>query len=228
VLAPGVRLLADDLNNASVIDMAKRGLTDDAIIAQIKDSHNSFSLADPERLRLRQARISARVIAAMIEASVMKEARVTLDGKPVVAKTLAQARTSGGLGRLLSGGPKSVKAYLEGAFSEVTTGATPVIEIQLPASDSIDNFLLLRLEPSKTRRELEVASGGGAPGAKTVFRADSLVTATPEVVRPGLYRLTVGSPLVTGEYMLYVLGSADFQKGIYGKGYDFGVRIWVD
>jgi hypothetical protein len=36
--------------------------------------------------------------------------------------------------------------------------------------------------------------------------------------------LTPAKRLKRGEYMLYILGSADANKGIYGKGYDFTVE----
>ncbi len=226
--APGPSLLAEDLSNASIIEMTKRGVKEDAIIALIKSETARFSLTDQDRLRLKQARVSAKVIAAMVEASVIKAPRIILDGKPIGGKTLAQAKGGGDLSRVLKGKSVKAKVFLEGAFSEVTTGSTPNLEIELPEGDSIDDYLLVRIDPKGTRREIEVTFVGGTAAVKTVFPLGGLIAGTSVVVRPGLHKLTFASPLPTGEYMLYVLGSADFAKGIYGKGYDFGVRNWID
>lgn len=226
--APSPCLLAEDLSNASIIEMTKRGVKEDAIIARIKSETARFSLTDQDRLRLKQARVSAKVIAAMVEASVIKAPRLTLDGKPIGGKTLAQAKGGGDLGRVLKGKSVKAKVFLEGAFSEVTTTSTPNLEIELPEGDSIDDYVLVRIDPKGIRREIEVTFVGGTAGVKTVFPPGTLIAGTPVVVRPGLHKLTFARPLPTGEYMIYVLGSADFAKGIYGKGYDFDVRDWIN
>jgi hypothetical protein len=38
------------------------------------------------------------------------------------------------------------------------------------------------------------------------------------------YQLTPAKRLKRGEYLLYILGSADANRGIYGRGYDFSVE----
>jgi hypothetical protein len=90
--------------------------------------------------------------------------------------------------------------------------------VRLGEKASIDDLQLLLLDKNGTRRDLDF---GAKPG-KPVFRVKSLNSFESKDVSPGLFRVTV--PLSRrGEYLFYVLGSADEKKGLLGRGYDFGV-----
>ncbi|PYU18300.1 MAG: hypothetical protein DMG32_26395 [Acidobacteria bacterium] len=105
-----------DINNARVVDMAKMGLDDDIIIAKIKNGKCLFQLADSDLMDLKKAGVSPKVVAAMLDASALRTARVTVDKKDVEMHTLGQAKVGGRLGSALTYGIKSVKskAYLQG------------------------------------------------------------------------------------------------------------------
>src|SRR5208337_5626554 len=98
----------EDITNDRVIQMAKTGLDDDIIIAKIKTGHPKFSLTDNDLMALKKGGVSGKVIAAMLEASVLTNAIVKIDGKPVELHTLGEAKTGGRLGHALTYGVKSV------------------------------------------------------------------------------------------------------------------------
>jgi hypothetical protein len=66
-----------------------------------------------------------------------------------------------------------------------------------------------------------MASGGGAVGHKSGIRSDRIMKTSYEQIGGRLYKMTFNNALKSGEYMLYIVGSADYEKGIFGRGYDF-------
>lgn len=100
----------------------------------------------------------------------------------------------------------------------------PAIQIELPSNSSIDDYILVHMDGKGDRRELEVASGGGAVGHKTGIRSDRVMKTSYEPIGGRLYKIAVRSPLKQGEYIVYIVGSADYEKGIFGRGYDFTVE----
>ncbi|HEV2178222.1 MAG TPA: hypothetical protein VGW33_13635 [Terriglobia bacterium] len=217
---------SEDITNDRVIQMAKMGLDDDIIIAKIKTSHTKFALADEDLVALKKAGVSAKVIAAMLESNVLTNARVKVDGNLVELHTLGQTKTGGRLGSDLTFHIKSVKekAYLQGQHAAVISSTKPKIEVELPPSDTIDSYILVKMNGKGDRRELEVGSVGTAVGAKQGVRAEDVVKTSAESLGGRRYMMTTQNPLKSGEYILYVVGSADFTKGIFGKGYDFTVE----
>jgi hypothetical protein len=61
--------IADTLTNATVVELVKAGLGDEAVIAKIKASDANYSLGTDELIALKQQGVSGPVIAAMIAAS---------------------------------------------------------------------------------------------------------------------------------------------------------------
>ena len=140
--------------------------------------------------------------------------------------TLGESKTGGRIGSFLTGGIKSVKvkAYLQGPNADVHASPTPTIRLELPSSDTVDNYILVRLDDKDDRRELEVASAGGVVGAKAGLRAEDIIRTSAEPAGNSVFQLKPTERLKRGEYMVYILGSMDSIKGIYGKGYDFSVE----
>ena len=149
-----------------------------------------------------------------------------IDGNPAELHTLGQAKVGGRLGAGLSFGIKSAKqkAYLQGQHASVISSRNPNIEMELPPNDSIDNYILVRMDAKGDRRELETGSAGGVVGVKQGIRAESIVKTSYEALGGRKFKMSAHDNLKGGEYILYVVGSADFQKGIFGKGYDFTVE----
>jgi hypothetical protein len=161
----------------------------------------------------------------MLDASALTSARVSIDKKEVEMHTLAQAKVGGRLGSALTYGIKSVKskAYLQGAHSSVIVSPSPAIIVELPKGETIDNYMLVAMDEKNDRRELEVASAGGIVGGKSGIRAEAIRRTSSKALGGNKYNVTTDT-LKKGEYILYIVGSADSIKGIYGRGYDFTVE----
>jgi hypothetical protein len=215
-----------EITNARVIEMTKLGLGDDIIIARIKTGNCQFALSDSDLAQLKKANVSDKVVAAMLEASVLTKPRVTIDGNPLELHTIGQEKVGGRLGHAVSLHIKSVKdkAYLQGQHASVLTSSKPTIQIELPSNSSIDDYIVVRMDGKGDRREVEVASGGGTVGHKTGIRSDRVMKTSYDLVSGRLYKISVRDSLQHGEYILYIIGSADYEKGIFGRGYDFTVQ----
>jgi len=226
-LCSGMSLWAqsDAITNERVAEMAKMGLDDEIIIARIKTNPCNFRLADVDLMSLREARVSAKVVAAMLEASVIKETTISIDGQSLSLHTLGQAKVGGRMEHQLSFGIMSVKqkAYLQNPRATVSVSNDPVIEVTLAHGDTIDNYLILEMDRRSDRRELEVAAVAGIVGSKQGIRSESICKSYIKKLSDNRYQIMPNKHLHKGEYILYVVGSADFQKGIFGRGYDFSV-----
>jgi hypothetical protein len=215
-----------EVDNARVVAMTKLGLGDDVIIARIKTSPCRFTLSDDDLVALKRAGVSDKVIAAMLEASVLTHPRVSVDGWPLEQRSLAQAKVVGGLSKNLSLGIKSTrtKAILAGRHASVYAASNPTIILQLPAEDSVDNYVLLRMASKGDRRELEVLPIGARASGRVAIRSERTIRMSSKPLGGRRYQLTPAKRLKRGEYLLYILGSADANRGIYGRGYDFSVE----
>jgi hypothetical protein len=216
---------SSDITNARVVELTKLGLDDDIIIAKIKNGKCQFQLGDTDLVELKKDGVSSKVIAAMLDAGALSAPRVTIDRNEVSMHTLGQSKVGGRLGHELTVGIKSVKekAYLDGPHSSVVTGGTPSIEIDLPKGDTIDNYILVELDGKGDRRELEVESRGGIVGGKNGIRAEVIRKSATTDLGGNKFQLAPEN-LKKGEYMIYVVGSPDRVREIYGRGYDFTVK----
>jgi hypothetical protein len=80
------------ITNARVVEMTKLGLDDDVIVARIKHGTCDFRLADVDLLDLKNAGVSAKVVAAMLDsAPVSKTVAEPSDGKTRVFVTDSQS-----------------------------------------------------------------------------------------------------------------------------------------
>jgi hypothetical protein len=110
-------------------------------------------------------------------------------------------------------------AYLIGPASRTRSKCpAPVFYARLPEGKEIEELLLVTLSEKNGRRELNT----GSSGSKLQLKPEQMRPYESLEVGPRLFRLTPPK-LDTGEYLFLFLGSADPTKGIYGKGYDFGV-----
>jgi hypothetical protein len=218
--------LESDVDNARIMEMTHKGLGDDVIIARIKASATKFSLSDDDLAALKKAGVSDSVVAAMIQSTQLTIPKVTIDGNPVGVRTIGEQKIGGRLGHTVTLGIKSVKnkAYLQGQHASLIASRKPVIDIELPPNDNIDNYIIVEMDDKGDRREIEMGSIGGTVGEKVGIRADRIVhtSATPAGGRR--FKVTPVNDLKKGEYILYSVGSADFPHGVYGQGYDFTVQ----
>jgi hypothetical protein len=218
--------LEGSVDNARIVDMTKKGLGDEVIIARIKSSPTNFTLSDDDLAALKKAGVSDAVVAAMIQSTQLTVARVKIDGNPVGLRVIGEQKVGGRLGHDVTFGIKSVKnkAYLQGQHAALIASRNPVIEIELPAGENIDNYIVVRMDEKGDRREIEMGSVGGTVGEKVGIRADRIVRTSAAPLGGRRFRITSVSELERGEYILYSVGSADFPHGVYGQGYDFTVQ----
>jgi hypothetical protein len=128
-------------------------------------------------------------------------------------------KSGGGLGKVLAKG--KITGYLVGPVSAARVGEqAPVFYLRLPEGNKIEELVLVALDKKKGRRELDM----GPPGPKPELKPDAMRQFDPLEVGPGLFRLAVGK-LSKGEYLFFLIGSAEPAKGNYGKGYDFGIDL---
>jgi hypothetical protein len=211
------------IDNARVIKMIQLPLDDDVIIAKIKNSKCSFQLADSDLVELKKAGVPAKVVAAMLEANAVTVARVRIDKKPVDLHTLSLFKTAYSyrpFGR--SSGIKT-KTFLQGKHSSVVAGQSPEIILELPKTDTIDNYVIVQLDGKEERRELEMDSS---------YIVTSTAGISPELIHKtsatplgeNRFKLNLDAPLKPGEYFIFVVGTYDSTKGVYAKGYDFTVQ----
>ena len=218
--------LESDVDNGRVIEMSHKGLGDDVIIARIKASATKFSLSDDDLAALKKAGVSDSVVAAMIQSTQLTSPKVAIDGNPVEVRTIGEQKVGGRLGHAVSFGIMSVKnkAYLQGQHASVIASRKPKVDIQLPANDNIDNYIIVEMDDKGDRREIEMGSVGGTVGEKVGIRADRIVRTSAIPVGGRRFTLSPVKDLKKGEYILYSVGSADFPHGVYGQGYDFTVQ----
>jgi hypothetical protein len=226
VVVPVTYAQDTDMTNARVIELAKKGMDDDIIVAKIKNGNCKFNLNDDDLIALKKEGVSAKVVAAMLEASAITVTKVTIDQRPVDMHTLGQAKVGGRLGSAFTYGIKSVKskAYLQGQHSSVIVSPTPEIILELPKGDTIDSYMIVQLDGKDDRRELEVGSSGGVVGGKSGVRAEAIRRTVTTPLGGNKFKMVVDGKLKKGEYIIYIVGSADNIKGIYGKGFDFTVE----
>lgn len=213
-------------DNPRVLAMVHKGLDDSIVVAKIMASSWTFQLSDDQMLTLRKEGVSARVVAAMVDSSATTVARVTVDDQPVQMVTMGQAKTAGKLLNNLTGDltPLKENAFLEGGTATTMASPMPEILVTVPKGDSIGNYILVRMNVKEDRRELEVGSGTNGSGARTGLGSNAAIRPIRVIYRGNnTYQLLPLKQLTDGQYMVYVVGSADEEKDIYGKGYDFGV-----
>lgn len=218
--------LESDVDNARIIEMTHKGLGDDVIIARIKASATKFDLSDDDLANLKKAGVSDAVVAAMIASTQLTTPEVTIDGNPIEVRTIGEQKVGGRLGHAVSFGIMSIKnkAYLQGQHASVIASRNPVIEIELPANDNIDNYIVVQMDDKGDRREIEMGSVGGTVGEKVGIRADRIVRTSATPIGGRRFRISPVKQLKKGEYILYSVGSADFPHGVYGQGFDFTVQ----
>ena len=132
-------------------------------------------------------------------------------------KLLLGTKEGAGLGKLLLK-KGEVVAYMAGAGSATRTkDPTPRFYLRLPEGKGIEEVVLIALERKADRRVIDMG-----PGPKQEIKPAAVRQFDSLEVGPHLFRITPGK-LAKGEYLFFLLGSAEPPKGSSGKGYDFGV-----
>jgi hypothetical protein len=131
-------------------------------------------------------------------------------------KMLLGVKQGAGLGKIVLKKPKTT-GYLVGPASKTRiANPAPVFYLRLPEGKGIEEIVLVALEAKSDRRELEM------PSQKEELKASSMRQFDSLEVGPKLFKISTGK-LGKGEYLFFLVGSAEAAKGNFGKGYDFGI-----
>ena len=139
-------------------------------------------------------------------------------------KTLVAA-TQGALTSKVTMGLRKSKVIgnLVGSSARIRTEAAPVVlYVRLAEPAKIEEVAVVAFASESKQRMLAFSSEKSKDG-KPMLKIDAMQRFDSVVVGPRLYKLTL-TTLKTGEYFVYLIGSADPEKGIQDKGYDFGVN----
>lgn len=134
-------------------------------------------------------------------------------------RTLISAK-SGGLGSKISAGlvKSKLRAPLVGPKAKLrSTVAKPTFYLRAN-NIKTDDLVLVVLDRKDDHRELILVMQGKKP----VVEVEKMREFEVKKVDEDLCRITTAG-LKPGEFLLYLVGSADPEKGIFGKGFDFGV-----
>jgi hypothetical protein len=242
---------AETLTNDSVLALLGAGLGDEVVIAKIAASTSSYDLTTDKVIALKQRGVSGPVLAAMISASAKATAAVSSVDSPdpkvphpsgiylwsptkmtrIESTTTRQARTSGMLGSMLTGGLTGmrVKAAVNGPTARIaTSAATPTFYFYFDQAaqglgaaggsvTSPNEFSLITFEKKSDKREAVVGSVGFG-GAKSGLRDKDQREFTSEQVSPGVYKVSVTTSLTPGEYA--------FISGAVGQGANATFRVF--
>lgn len=228
-----------------VLRRTRAGISEDLIIAAVKKNGKAFDLNTDEILDLKKYGVSDTVVKYMLDPSqpysppptpVTLKPEKKYPSDPVASRIPPDPGlyipSSAGVAavelRVLLGAeaPKGFMkkkgkstAYLLGASAKARLSIPPgPFYLRMPDGKQIEEVLLLSLTPIRGRRELDL----GPAGAKQQYSPADIHSFESLEVGAKLYRIDV-SKLRSGEYLIFFIGSADPSKGVYGKGYDFGV-----
>lgn len=248
--------IAETLNNDSVMTLLTAGLGDDVVIAKIKTSPSAFELSTDTVIALKQKGVSGAVLAAMISSSAApSQTAMSVDSPdPMVphpsgiyladatkmtrieSTTTRQARTSGMLGSLLTGGLSGmrIKAAVNGPNAALTTNETqPVFYFYFDqaaqglgaaggAVTSPNEFSLIVFEKRSDKREAVIGSVG-LGGAKSGLRDKDQQSFNASQIAPGVYKVTLEAPLKPGEYG-FISGGVGSGANATFRVFDFAVN----
>jgi hypothetical protein len=250
-LAPGQTPNREaNLTIEEVVKLARAGFSEDVIITKIKRNGKAFDLSTDELLDLKKDGVSDNLIKFLLDPSQPytpppPAAAGSPAAPPPIAKKYPQdafashVPSDPGLYLLTGNTPTKVDfkvmlgtevgkmpmkkgkaiAYLVGPAAGMRTKLTkPVFYFRPPDGKEIADVVLVVFKKKGDRRELDV----GPPGPKQQLKSETMRQFDSVEVGPRLFKVTPQT-LKAGEYLFFLVGSAEPPKGIYGKGCDFAI-----
>jgi hypothetical protein len=221
-----------------VVALVQAGLPEDLIITKIRKNGKPFDLNAEEIVDLKKQRVTDTEIKFLLDptqpytsppiSSPGKHYPEDLHATAVPAdpglyflgedrsryveiKMLLGQKVGGGLMK-----KGSTVEYLVGPASKLhIKDSSPTFYIRLAEGKEIENVVLVALLRNGDRRELDL-------GSKEELKPEIVKQFESVEVGPHLFRVSARK-LPPGEYLFFLMDSADPQKGNYGKGYDFGI-----
>ncbi|HEY2092968.1 MAG TPA: hypothetical protein VGJ81_13865 [Thermoanaerobaculia bacterium] len=220
------------LSNKDVVKLSKLQLGDDVIVAKIKQTADvDFDVSTDALIRLKEAGVSARVIAAMIDRT------APISNQPIANQRVSVApNTTSPIGIMIA----DKEVPLSGASGDVTTtgfwpvvftfldypglharvrttNRLPIVFVRSPHDPSSYFFIgKLDVNGRKNNRSLKIEQKVGAfnASARVVPASHWQVAYDASETTPGTWRLTPRSQLDPGEYGIVAPGGVLFEFGI--------------
>ena len=235
--------LKNRLSNQEVIEMARMGISDEVIVAKIRNSAGPESRFDTslDGLRaLKAASISDAVIKAMVGPVSLTGAMSGPDtaqltgnaelpppevgvywrdeGRFVLlqGQAISQTKVGGKAGNLFTYGMRSEHwdAYLNGPVSNNhVKDRRPAFCLYVPDGSSAADFVLIRLEKKADRREFQIGSFGGMTGGKSGVKKNVGLGFKSEHIGIRSYRIQLDAELPAGEYAFIMLTGQQASMG---------------
>jgi hypothetical protein len=223
-----------------VVALVQTGVPEDLIITKIRKNGKPFDISAEEIVDLKKQGVTDTEIKLLLDptqpytsppisspgkhypedlhaASVPPDPGLYFWGEDksqhVEIKMLLGQKVSGGLMK-----KSSTLAYLIGPASKLQIKeSSPVFYIRLAEGKEIENVVLVALLRNGDRRQLDLG-----PNSKEELKPGIVKQFESLEVGPHLFRISARN-LPLGEYLFFLMDSADPQKGNYGKGYDFQI-----
>lgn len=233
-----------NLTVEEVLRLIRAGFSEELVVTKIKKNGKAFDLSTDELVELKKQGVSEAIIRVLLDptqpytptplpsaaASAVAAKKYPNDALAIAVpaepglyvfnakvpdksdlKTLLGMRK----GKMLKG---KETAYLAGPAAKLRVKAgRSVFYLRLPEGKEISDVILISLLEKQDRRELD-----GLPGSKGGLNADNVMPFDQLEVGAKLFKVTPPS-LEGGEYLFFLVGSAEPEKGSYGKAYDLGV-----
>lgn len=232
-LATTVCLLAQDgkpLTNSDIVGMVKAGFEEPTILKAIQSSRCEFDVSVAALLQLKNASVSEKLIAAMLETKQPRPTNPAPPRNPLVPDDvgvyllrggrleemhveIVTWRTGGVVKSMLIGTKGHINGVLQGPRSSLRLGSPLELVVRCPETVDIAEYQLLRMDEKKDRREFRALTGGfihasgGSDKNAVRFRF--------EKIAPRTYKIMFDS-IKAGEYGLLAPGGG--QYGSIGGG----------
>jgi len=226
--------MARRFTNQDIIEMVRLGLSDDVIIAKIRSVSGQDALkfdTSVDGLKaLKAARVSDQVIKVMINPE-RTPVSVAPGGAPsgvdpnlpppevgvywkdaerfipIEGQALTQVKVGGRAGSLFTYGVRGQHwdAYVDGATSRNhVRDRHPRFYFYVSDGTSASDFVLIRLNQKKHRREFQIGSLGGVRGGKSGVKQSGEIPFKFEHVAIRTFKVTLDSDLNAGEYAFFM------------------------
>jgi hypothetical protein len=219
------------LNNDSIIQLVKAGLSEDLIVTTINAAPAAYDTSASGLIALKKAKVSDKIVAAIVLKATgaapngSNPAAAQSSGLPagiedvgVYFKDPSGAWTpmlpeivifesSGKLKNIASAGimKGNLNGRIDGPRSRLNATLPVIFAVYLPEGVAITEYQLLRLRPNADTRQFLSAAGGvlhTSAGA-----AKDTVEFQPEKIGPRVYQITLMPSLGRGEYGLLAPGA---------------------
>lgn len=244
LLVFGVLLMfgQDTLNNEGVIKLVKAGMSEELILNVIRQQPGIYVLGATELVALKDAGVSEKLIAAMLDkgktpvapvadAAAAAKKSSTIPGPGLfykkgneyfeLIKEDVEWKTSGAMRNIASAGivKKDLNGTISGASSRNFLQNPMEIVISPPSGMTVNSYVLLPMKAAESARAFNVG-----PVNKKSGLAKGAIAFGVEKLGEGQFRIVLPTPLGPGEYGILAVAPTE-SAATAGKMYTFRILL---